>query len=52
MTEEELLQKFTPDRVKQMKRFCMQRGLWEFDMYEPDRVLYNVVEKQTFESSR
>ena len=52
MDEETLLKKFSPDRAKQIKRYCLANALWEFDMYESDKVLYNVVEVQSFESLR
>ena len=52
LDEETLLSKFPKSRVDKIKRHCMMHGLWEFDQYEDDKVLYQVVLDREFDSSR
>jgi hypothetical protein len=43
---------FPESRVKSIKRFCLEHGLWRFDRYEKTKVLYATVLEETFAKKR
>ena len=52
MDEEELCRLYSAERVRQIKRYCLANGQWQFDKYEPSKVLYSVTTEQTKENLR
>ena len=52
LSEDALLEKFSATRVAKIKKHCLSTGQWEFDRYEPEKVLYAVLLDQEFDSTR
>ncbi len=44
--------KFSADRVRAVKAFCLPRGLFKSDRYEPNVVLFKVSTRESYSDVR
>lgn len=53
MSEADMMaEKFSTDRIKSVKRYCMTHAQWKYDLYEKDVIRYGVVTESSFNKKR